>query len=189
MSPNQIDSVEVIKEIVRNTSLMRMKQHAANEDIRMGPAKKDLPVFGHYMSLIMVAGEALKVTFRTHFSETDARNFAVRIYGKKPAELTHDQMHDYIKEFCNLTAGGIERALEKQGIYTGISLPLVTRGFDELFYPQADGVNSFEDHWTLLAANASLTCSLGLDVYDWNQVKALKAVDTQPEPHGEIEFL
>ena len=39
-----------------------------------------------------------------------------------------------IKEFCNLTAGAIKESLELGGIKSLISLPLVTRGQDYVFF-------------------------------------------------------
>jgi len=75
----------------------------------------------------------------------DAAILASRPYGEDPSAVTPEQGADFMKELCNLVSGALKRVFSGAGIQAGISLPLLTRGFDEIFFPMANEITVLED--------------------------------------------
>ena len=103
----------------------------------------------------------------------------------QPDEIQPNQVADFVKEFCNLTAGNIKQALEKSSVLTGISLPLVTRGFDELVFAST-GPQYLRDQWRIAMAEVFLDCSVITEIYD--QI-TFSGEESAAEDLGEVEFL
>jgi hypothetical protein len=144
------------------------------------------------MAVILVSGSALRVTFKAHYMTRDAKKFAAEAFAKASDQVTDAQAADFMKEFCNLTAGGIKLVLEVSKIPVGISLPLTTRGFDEIFDSQVDEPTAFMTRWCLVSAEAKIWCSATIEIYDSARLQAadLKITDTDEKaPGGDIEFL
>ena len=71
------------------------------------------------------------MTFKIQFAIKDARNFAKSNLNTK--EISNSHSKDFIRELCNVIAGYLKHTLSENNIQVGISLPLLARGFDDLF--------------------------------------------------------
>lgn len=181
-------------DFIRNAVKSRFVVHSRIDDskLHLESYKANDVVLGHWMSLILVSGKAAKITFKIHFAEKSAKFFAAHAIMAEQAKITTGQAHDFIKEFCNLSAGFLKRQFEEKGENFGISLPLVTRGFDEIFFPRKDDKTRFSDIWTIGDGQASLTCSYFLEVFSPEQFSAIPFEILQPgaaADDGEVEFL
>jgi hypothetical protein len=138
---NNADQVELIKnkviELIRHASQARTCDHARQDTVELLDIMDSYragQVLGNWMSIILITGEAIRITLKLHFSNQDIRTVAYPIYGAaSPAGVSDIQSMDFVKELCNLTAGYLVQIFESVGIPTGISLPLGTRGFYEVF--------------------------------------------------------
>lgn len=178
-----------LQNLVRQSAVSRLKLYSQREDIVVEEIENPPRVFAHWMSIILVAGRALRATFKAHYMTKEAKYYALKAYAKPIEELTEQQAADYMKEYCNLTAGNIKRLLEVNSVSAGISLPLVTRGFDEVFFPITPGQFIFRDHWRMVSEGHPLDCSVVIEVYDEAQLKDLKIDDQSEEDLGEVDFL
>lgn len=185
--------IQSLNQLVRSASLARIQAVAKAPDFRVEELQSKNKVLAHWMALILISGKSLRLTFKTHFMSADAKQLASKSYGKKPDELKLAQASDFIAEFCNLTAGKIKKTLEDQNISTGISLPLLTRGFDELFFPNEDAKTTFKDQWALTTPNepTQMSCSVLLQVYDFATLEKLKLSGDSAaiKDDGGVEFL
>lgn len=93
---------------------------------------------GYWMGIILLAGEGFQVTSKVFYNARSIRSLLAKRFGKKFDELEESLVTDFISEYCNLGAGGTKRVLEEQGIEVGMSLPLITRSFDDLFHVHSD---------------------------------------------------
>lgn len=186
-----MESSEKLKSLVRALSLSRLQACSGLKDLRVEPCETTLPVFGHWMSLIMVAGPCLKIFFKAHYLTDEARALSRNVIGKPTAEIDGARASDFMKEYCNLTAGALKNALGEQQIDAGISLPLLTRGFDEIFSPLPDEKTSFLDRWRIVAPDSGVNCSCLIEVYDDSRLKTLDVARAQNsvKDDGEVEFL
>lgn len=177
---------------IQEFSLNRWKNYVKAEEARVAPAPLDRRVFGHYMSLILVAGRAAKITFKLHFMSEDMVALMSRSLGESPEAITDERVIDFAKEFCNQFAGGIKQKFEGSGgIRLGISLPVATTGFDEVFYPRPKaGPDTLASAWVVTTGLASVTFSIVVELLEIEgQRDAVSQAFEGVDEAGSIEFL
>jgi CheY-specific phosphatase CheX len=184
------NSLSKLKELVRQVSITRFKQSSQNDNYNLleVPKSSEKTVFDHWMSLILISGKSLRITFKTHFNIKTCRKIASPIYGKKPDDIAVRQAQDFVKEFGNLSAGFLKKIFEEQDVDVGISLPLVIRGFDEVFFDKTVDISKLEDCWKLDNGSTSLVCTSLLEVYQPEVIDELD-FNIEDEEEEEIDFL
>ena len=191
MSDEIMDSsLAKLKELVRQVSITRFKQSSQNDEYNLleVPKSSEKTVFDHWMSLILISGKSLRITFKTHFNIKTCRKIASPIYGKKPDDIAVRQAQDFVKEYGNLAAGFLKKIFEEQDVDVGISLPLVIRGFDEVFFDKTQDEAKLEDCWRIDNGSTSLVCTSLLEVYQPEIIQELDFT-IEDEEEEEIDFL
>jgi CheY-specific phosphatase CheX len=178
---------QVIRGRVENTIVRAsaLKNHSLQE-----VANSDDFLFGHWMSLILVSGSAIRVILKVHFDTGTARRMLANKLKKKLEDIDDRMAMDHMREMCNLMAGSLKAALTDAGIITGISIPLVTSGFDEAVFSDKVDPRKILDVWKIVWDSGELTCASVSDVLSWNdftdlQIEKPKTADDD----GEGEFL
>jgi hypothetical protein len=178
---------------VRQASEAILKAQSGIVNVKVLPLNRDQLVFGHWVSLVLVTAEPFRFVFKTHFMTEDA---SILASGAKTDRAESHKQHaeqDFIKEYCNVTAGVIKRGFEHQGLTCGISIPLLTRGYIELFFrtlhPSGNSGHEIEDHWTLQHEKASINCSLYFDVTSPSAFLKLPLAFPVPETANDVVFL
>ena len=170
-----------------------LKKHSFMNFITQNDVKRKIEkdTEGHWISVIYVKGDNLQFIFKTQFVTEDARHFAHKAYGEKKEcdGLNKRQVDEFIKEFCNLMGGGIKEHFEKNGLNTIMSLPLLTRGQDNVFFSPNDS-DSYEDlfldTWELKLEDKSLICEAFVEIYD---KEVLPIISNEVEfAEDEVEF-
>jgi len=132
----ELTGIAALQEMVRASSLHQLRQQAKDESLGLvHETRTDGPVHGHWMSLILMAGQPFRLTYKVFYSSPLSRALPARRLESRPDDISDSIMADFMREFCNLMAGGVKRTLAQMQIPVGLSLPLVTRGFDEVFLP------------------------------------------------------
>ena len=177
-----------MRDLVRNVSIDRFRRAAQNENfILLESSKVERQVYDHWMALILVSGKALRVTLKVHFNIKSSKKMASPIYGKSPEKLEVRQAKDFIKEFCNLSAGYIKKIFEDQSVDVGISLPLVIRGFDEVFFEKQQKESILEDKFRIETNGIGVLCTNIIEVFNQD---VLNKIDINiEEEEEEIDFL
>lgn len=105
--------------------------------------------------------------------------------------LSPNRTHDFIKEFNNLVGGALKLALDRQNLATGISLPVVTRGFDDIFSVKTDETFKYKHFWKIGLPNAYLTLVSAIQITDPTIIKNfnLKDAESVVQVKNEIETL
>lgn len=149
-------------------------------------------LFAPWAAIILVSGSDYRLTFKVHFSLIHAKQIAIDPKDGASAALDSQNLNtkcfDYMKEFCNLYAGSLKRAFADSNVSMGISLPLLTRGFDEVFFPKADFKNTFEVFWDLTNQLGTVRCSLFIETLNVENLKKLN-IKLDSSNEGEIDFL
>jgi CheY-specific phosphatase CheX len=179
-----------ISEMVRHSALTRIEDHSRLEGFRVSELSDKFEpgqVLGNWMSIILVTGEALRITLKFHFSQKDAKGLSHTVYGvENPDDVQEAKATDFIKEFSNLTAGLIVQTLESLDIPMGISLPLCTRGFYEVFadYKEtSDPLIRYGDIWRLERNQYQISSTVMVEISD---IEALSAI-ANFDPDSEVE--
>ncbi|MBG08136.1 MAG: hypothetical protein CME68_05220 [Halobacteriovoraceae bacterium] len=190
MTDTQVDPecLNKMKDLVRNVSIDRFRRAAQNDSyILLETSKLKRDVYDHWMALILVSGKALRMTLKVHFNIKSSKKMASPIYGKTPEKLEVRQAKDFIKEFCNLSAGSIKKIFEDQSVDVGISLPLVIRGFDEVFFERQNKNSIIEDKFRIENGGVGVLCTNIVEVFNQS---LLGDVDINiEEEEEEIDFL
>jgi CheY-specific phosphatase CheX len=177
--------------LVRETSLTRLKICSKHEDISIQANEQNRAVNGYWMSIILLSGGDLRLTLKVFFASHEIAVLAASVFGKSPNEITKEQCADFVKEFCNLTAGSVKTSLEEKGIQVGLSLPLVTRGFDDIFFPTGSSASDYCDLWQLSSLEVNLKCMAIYNVYNSKILENIqfKMPEYQVENTGDVDFL
>lgn len=154
---------EKVVSIIKHASLSRISAQSNDQfSINEWNGSSEGRIFANWMSIILISGKSLRITFKTHFNHKDAKRLVASNPGR--AEITPNQTIDLIKEFCNLTAGYTKQIFRECDHSLGISLPLCTRGFYEIFSTK----NKITDYyvWTLDFPEVQLICSALIQSHD-----------------------
>lgn len=192
--PRADDIKKKFGEIVRYVTLSRMRSYASCEDFSIVELNGVIPhgyVFANNMSMIIVAGQALRVILKAHFNHKDSKPIAARLYGLE--EVSDARSRDVMKEYCNLSAGFLKKVCIENDLPVGISLPVVTMGFNEVF-SELEGIDKkivFNDCWKLVYADSDIICSCHIDVLNVPALEKLMlfSVDEPDDEDDEYDFL
>lgn len=178
-----------LRNFVRDVSLDRFKQSSQKDTFAIEEFGdwQERHVLHHWLALILISGKELRITFKVHFGLNDCSQIAAPLFGLKVDEIKNSQTKDFIKEYCNLSAGLIKKILEDQQIDVGISLPLVTRGFDEIFFEKRPKTDVIHDGWVINENNIKIFCTSQIDIFNKDTLAKISYEISEEEE--EIEFL
>jgi len=177
--------------MIKNISLDRMREYSHCTDFVLKERLQPEYVYSYWMSLILIVSRSLRLTFKTHYLTTTA-SFLTHQLVKGGELVSQRQAIDFMKEYCNLTAGGIKRVLEFVGYPAGISLPVSCRGFDDIFYPKPSNSLGKEAAWDLIVGDKNVTCSVTVEIFDTTELAKIvdvKLDDPALFKSGSVEFL
>jgi CheY-specific phosphatase CheX len=186
--------VQNIIDVIRGSALARFHSHSGDSEavITMLDDSYAREVHGNWMGLILVSGKEVRVTFKTYFNIKDVRIILASMLGKEPSDMSKELAIDFMKEFSNLTAGFIKKILEENEnpIDTGISLPIVTKGFDDLFY-KAINAKEIQDFWAIDVQGVRFYCSPCINIFNENKLKSvlMPVLSDDDDDDGDIDFL
>ena len=184
-----------IKEMVRQSALMRIGDQTRQEGFQLVEiADQHSPgeVLGNWMSIILVTGDAMRLTLKLHFSRQDAKAISYAVYGEKSPEGVSDaKAVDFVKELSNLMAGCIVQNFESMNIPMGISLPLSTRGFYEVFADYAHTESPlirYSDLWRLEHDGQAINGTVMVEISNPNALDAICDFELSQDDSDDSEF-
>ena len=179
-------TTQFLVNLARETARKSLCDFSHLSSIAVADLVQTLPVHGHWMSFILMSGEAFRLVFKVHYSTAAATFFASRAYETEQGDLSKTRAIDFMKEYCNVTAGGLKLHLEKHGLKLGVSLPSTTRGFDEIFFRRNQ--NAQADFWALQCAEAKFTCSIDFEILDSSLSFDGASESNSTTESGELDF-
>lgn len=151
---------------------------------------KDDFVYGTNQSMIIVAGNNLKLTFKSHFMFKDVGVFLKKLIGS--SDLTpknKNLLFDTFREHANLTAGGIKTQLEKEGMLCGISLPIISSGFDEIVTSDILKPRCLYDYFKVESDEISFIITICLDSLDLSFLDSYEYKPENNDDDDDYDFL
>jgi hypothetical protein len=182
---NKEAAVTSIINLVRESSLSRLKTVSGFDDILVTEFSNEPLVFAHWMSFILISGKVLRIVFKAHFTTESAKFFAAKTFQTFKENVSQIQAFDFIKEYCNVTAGQIKVTLANNNVKMGFSLPGMTRGFDEVFYESQTG--SIKNYWRLDCRGEEINCSANIEVFDNFVLNNI--AESKKSNQGDVEYL
>lgn len=175
-----------IKLLIRTTSANALEAMAQKSGVTIQEISDDRKILGHWMSLISISGDQLHITFKVQFSISMARAFAESELKNEAGEISNSHSKDFVREFCNLLAGTIKNKLSQNNINVGISLPLLSRGFDDLFFSEINSTSQGLDRWKLAHQNSEIFCISDTEII--NQFDLDDNFNNSTSASGDVEF-
>lgn len=183
---------DTIRELVRTAALSCIQDQSQQEGFLLEETGDQLHaghVLGNMMSIILVTGDALRITLKIHFSMDSAKRLSYSVYRcKTAADVEDGKAIDFLKELCNLIAGQLVRNFESVSIPMGISLPLCTRGFYEVFAdysPTEKPLIRFSDVWRLSLNDASVYGSVMYEISNAERLSQVSDIRIEEEPEDD----
>ena len=178
-SSSQVASViaKVIRDTLFNKEL-EMKAEPAREIDRV--------LFGQKIANIVIAGDEMRLICKLHYTDILGENIMRR--SGSSGYISAQKVDDFFLECCNMVGGRIKQIFSDKNSNVGISIPIRTKGFDELFFTLGQG-NEFcsEWHWDLIAADSTTVhCSVFIEILDSTFILTLD--DYQGSQVEEMEF-
>ncbi len=177
-------SRDTINSIIRNKSLNSLSAITKNNKTEIEETNSPQAVCSHWMSLITIAGNEIKVTFKTQFTTSTAKHFAS--LGRENKLISNTNSRDFIREYCNIMAGRLKQTFAKNQITTSISLPILCRGFDDLFFTASDRSGTPTDRWKLRNNDFVLHCSSFFEIS--SELKVIIKDNDANDYDNDIEF-
>ena len=181
---------DVLKQVIRSRVENTFGRASGLKDYKLQEcANDDDYLYGHWMSLILVSGSAIRVILKVHFDTGTGRLILANKLKKRIEDIDDRIAMDHMREMCNLMAGSLKGAFNSAGIITGISIPLVTSGFDEAVFSDKIDPRKIHDVWRISWAEGEVVCSSVSDILAWNDFSELKVEIEQSADEGGGEFL
>lgn len=140
-----------------------------------------------WVVMVTANSKQFKLTFRSHFSEQNARVFANHCFIDQ--EFDDTKIAGFMKEFANQCAGALKRVFEEQMGHVDSTLPMLVRSQDDE-PSSAEVPDFFEEFWQLHVFHIEINCAVTIEIFDkdiLNQLwlPAFMEIDCS----GEVEFL
>ncbi len=180
----EVQLLKSIDEATQKISLKRIEGYSQTQGFTIQPElMSHIPLIDYSMVIILISGGALRQTFKVFFDLSHAKVLLKKIYKtevKNPDELTCD----FFKEIANLTAGQMRNLFEKSGFQCEISLPILLRAYDELFFNSKEDVNSKTSYWQIKNKEVTLYCSSTVELFEKSKNRSFLSEDED----GNIDF-
>ena len=196
-------TLNLLREGIRQSSLRRIlspdQDPPSIEEISETESQPDFSEI--WNASISIRSKAMNIEFSTHYEVDEARRFMESRKALKKFKMEDRLIHDFMREFCNLTAGAVKIWIGNHaGAYLSVEdlrvqLPIQgTKGQVDSHGWVASANNyaiQVRDEWQLnLSTGASLRCTADITVWDWSAVSSMDPDSETHEFHSEpIEFL
>ncbi len=191
------NNIKKIFELVLNSATTAMKHTLKSTDADL--ATRDLTPnedlsYDHWVCCIAVAFKGFAVTFSVHFGSKMARHLASVSVGKASQELNPQFCHDFMREYCNVTAGLIKEKLRQCNFEVAdsakVMLPVQEPSFDIVKLDDQSG--SWLSNWILsYMGQSSLICSAKVQVENPAVLVNLEKLDNPAiliDDTGDVDF-
>ena len=148
-------------------------------------------LYGQWMSIILLSGPSLQATLKLHYYNSSAKHITATALGIDDHNVKDTMLMDHMKELTNLFAGEVKAQLFHNDILVGISLPLITRGFDEVLFSDRIGNHQVKDFWTMSSESdrIKVTVTTESEVFHPDIFEDVKFLEQNEEDEGEVDFL
>ncbi len=153
------DITKNISHIIKDACQLRLRSHVKNDDlvtsIKSTEISKDS--LEGWLSLILVSSFDVRISFKIYFEIAAVTQLIENNMKNTISKIDNELIFDFMNEYCNLTAGMIQQTLSQQSIKVGISLPMTSRSFDDVYFSSHDH-NVNKESWMLTADSIDFYC-------------------------------
>jgi hypothetical protein len=193
--------VQQIKQNIREAANMRLGSSLSG--LKLSPVddfEYHLDEDEDWLVKIVVNADGVKFKFKVYYSVDIAKAFLTQKKALRDRTIAPSLCHDFIREFCNLTAGAIKIWLQsnyKASNDSGeliVNLPDQKPAAIEPLVTKTDTEHILLDQWCYQLDGQALICAVEVRVSDWERLQNLMGESSalnedDDEDSGQIEFL
>ncbi|NRA44633.1 MAG: hypothetical protein HRU09_06710 [Oligoflexales bacterium] len=143
-------------------------------------AVREIPIYGFWLSFVLLATDYMNIILKTHFDFSSILPILKKIFNTKDIEISQQMAESFMNEYSNLFGTKIKNSIYEIGIPAGMSLPVLTRGFDnylfeEYFKSSANISNAgssnkkretyqYSKVWKFTTDETTIFCSVEIDI-------------------------
>ena len=148
---------------------------------------KGIPIYGFWLSFVLLATDHMNIVLKTHFDYSSVQPILKKIFRSEDADISQQMAESFINEYSNLFGTKVKNTLFDIGISTGMSLPVLTRGFDnylfEEYFKSTGGDSSRQQRnqlyqycmvWGYETEETKIYCSVEIDIMSQPAFEKLK---------------
>lgn len=176
----------------QNYCLSRFKEMTSCHDALIEVAEShivDSAVKSYWMAYILISGHQIKLDFKVHYSSKEMFALMSQVFEESSSKVSTALVDDCMKEYCNLTAGAIKLMLKEAEIDCGFSIPLVTRGFDEIWFKKLNEDDILQFCWKISWSGGHVYISVACHLADWSMLSYILPNEPSYDDSGDMEFL
>ena len=152
------ENLEFLK-FFRNSTILGIQQHTKVKDFRIEEIQAIDFYLRHWMIWSQLVSGDFRLVFKVFFDQGDVENFILNRLNFAKGDFG---TLEYLREFSNLTLGLVKSCMEQNKVTLGMSVPILMRGFDELFF-EDDLKGKICSRWYLVNADLKFACSVEYD--------------------------
>ena len=144
-------------------------------------------VHSHKVCNILICNNQLRMIFKIHYNYLESAT----ILGYNDKIDKFERVDDFYLEVCNLVAGRLKLIFQESGYSLGISIPIKSDGFDELYFPMRFNDLVGEFCWDLKKNEQSISMSVFVEVVEPKDFENFDqdTLDINSGEQDDIEFL
>jgi CheY-specific phosphatase CheX len=162
---------EHLRSFMREVSQQKFRELGHATDSEYAPLALQRDVLAHWVAFVLITGDRIRITFRAHFNTETATQFLKQTVSGTSSQYEDTHAYELLKEYCNLCAGEIKRVLGTNEVTSSVSLPLMIRGFDQIFEPSSRERVVVDDRWIVRGGGLSYFCSSRIEAEDSRDIK------------------
>lgn len=126
---------------------------------------------GHHLAMGLLVGPEVRIVAKIFYDSKQLKGMTGELLkSEKFAGVPAHFAREYLRQLGFLWAA----FYQSHGIALNAAEPVVMRGFNEVFYPQAHYPRIGESRWRLARGNFFLWCTVGIEVVDARVLKKLR---------------
>lgn len=172
---------------------------------------REIPIYGFWLSFVLLATDYMNIILKTHFDLSSIHPILKKIFNAKDIETSQQMAESFMNEYSNLFGTKVKNSIYEIGIPAGMSLPVLTRGFDNYLFEEyfkssaktsKTGTTSikresyqYSQVWKFTIDESNIFCSVEIDIMSLPAFEKLKPLlDWDPKKDGDdkagqMEFL
>ena len=143
-------------------------------------AIREIPIYGFWLSFVLLATDYMNIILKTHFDFSSILPILKKIFNTKDFEISQQMAESFMNEYSNLFGTKIKNSIYEIGIPAGMSLPVLTRGFDNYLFEEyfkssanvsnVESVNKkrekyqYSQVWKFTTDETTIFCSVEIDI-------------------------
>lgn len=169
---------------------------------------REIPIYAFWLSFVLLATDHMNIILKTHFNFSSIQPILKKIFSEEDEKITQQMAESFMNEYSNLFGTKVKNTLFDIGVPTGMSLPVLTRGFDnylfEEYFRSAKNLSSgsqnadlfqYTDVWRYQTDQTTIHCSVEIDILSMPAFDKLKQlIEWDPKQNidamlSKMEFL